>query len=96
MRSYSYRCSEVKACCEEKLDIRFRKSHELNGWFLLGDKKAARITVPKGRKEVKKGTFRSMAKQLELSVTEFAEVIDCTKSRRDYENLLKERILRKQ
>ena len=96
MSIHSYKCNRIKACCENKLEINFRTNNECNGWFLLDSEKVRRITIPKGRKEVKPGTFRSMARQLDLSVDEFVEVIECTKTKRDYENLLREKVEQQQ
>ena len=67
----------MKKCCEDKLDIEFRKGKEFNGWFILDGKKAARITVPKGRKTIRPKTYSNMARQLKLNVGEFDDLLEC-------------------
>jgi hypothetical protein len=89
MKQSSFDTNDVRKCCERKLEITFRHGKELNGWFRLGGRKAARITVPKGRKNIPPKTYKSMADQLRLSVQEFDELLECTLMRAGYEVLLK-------
>jgi len=87
--SYSgYRANDVKKCCENKLKIDFRGSKEMHGWFLLQGRKAAMITVPKGRKKVGKGLYHSMASQLRLSNDEFKDLLVCPLDKSGYERIL--------
>jgi len=94
MDNAKYHSQDIKTCCERKLDIEFRSGKEFNGWFVLNNKKAARVTVPKGRKPVPRGTYQNMAKQLKLEVSEFDELLSCTLTREEYERLLPDRPLR--
>jgi hypothetical protein len=73
----SFNTNDVKKCCENKLGIKLEGKKELNGWFWLDDKKTARITVPKGRKDIPPKTYKSMATQLKLSVDEFDQLLEC-------------------
>ncbi len=69
--------------------IAFKGRHELNGWFVLDDKKVARITVPHGRKFVPPKTYKSMATQLKLSIDEFDDLLECPLDRQKYESIIK-------
>lgn len=84
--------NDVKKCCEKKLDITFRVGKEFNGWFRLSDRKAARITVPKGRKRIPPKTYKSMATQLKLTVQQFDELLECSLMKEGYEELLREQL----
>ena len=89
MKQSGFDIYDVKKCCEKKLDINFRDGKEFNGWFRLGDRKAARITVPKGRKDIPPKTYKSMAVQLKLKVQQFDELLECTLMKDGYEELLR-------
>ena len=52
MDNKKYNTHEVKCICESKLKITFKGNKELNGYFMIDGKKAARITVAKGRKDI--------------------------------------------
>ena len=90
MDNVKYRTHEIKKICENKLQINFRDSKEFNGWFMLGDIKVARITVPKGKKEIPKATYSSMARQLLLNVQQFDELLACDIEREGYEKIVSE------
>jgi hypothetical protein len=89
MKQSGFDTNDVKKCCEKKLDITFRDGKELNGWFRLGGRKATRITVPKGRKNIPPKTYKSMASQLKLNAQQFDELLECTLMKDDYEELLR-------
>ena len=89
MQNGKYHTLDVKKRCEDKLDIKFRSGSEFNGWFWLDGKRAARVTVPKGRKPVPRGTYSSMAKQLKISVHDFDEFMDCPLTLEKYIKILK-------
>ena len=91
MKHASRRCHEILATCKTKLGIEFRKGKELSGWFSINGQKAVRITVPKGRKPAKLGTYRSMARQLQLTSSEFDDLLDCPLKREPYIRLLRQR-----
>ena len=88
MKNASFNTSDVKKCCENKLDIEFRQGKEFNGWFKLAGKKAARITIPKGRKPIPPKTYKSMAKQLKLTTSQFDDLLECPLDREDYNKIL--------
>ena len=92
MKNSQFNAHDVKKRCEGKLDIAFKGSHELNGWFVLDDKKVARITVPHGRKFVPPKTYKSMATQLKLSIDEFDDLLECPLDRQKYESIIKAQI----
>jgi hypothetical protein len=75
---------DVKRCCEVKLGVSFRPGHECNGWVEINGQKAARITVPKGRKPIPPKTYKSMARQLKLTVSEFDRLLRCPLTADEY------------
>jgi len=91
MDNAKYDTRDVKQCCGNKLGIEFRGGKEYNGWYCLDGKKAARITIPKGRKPVPPGTYKSMASQLKLAVGEFDNLLSCLMTRSAYEAKLRDR-----
>ena len=88
MRNNQYNTLDVKNICENKLEINFRGSKECNGWFLLNGKRAKRITVSKGRKPIPMGTYKSMARQLGLTVSQFDDLLLCPLDKAGYEEIL--------
>ena len=92
MKNASFHTSDIKKCCKEKLDIEFRAGKEFNGWYYLDDKKAARITIPKGRKPIPLKTYKSMAKQLKLTPRQFDDLLECPIGKTEYYDLLKDLI----
>lgn len=92
MKNASFQTNDIKKCCEKKLSIEFRKAKEFNGWYLLDDKKTARITVPKGRKFVPPKTYKSMATQLKLNVNQFDDLLVCPLDKDEYERIVREQI----
>ena len=90
MKNANFDTRDVKTTCENKLDIEFRKSKEFNGWFWLNGKKTKRITVPKGRKPVPRGTYKNMARQLGLNVSQFDDLLECPLDKESYEQILSE------
>ena len=69
--------SDVKRKCETKLAIEFREGKEYNGWFVHDGRKICRITVPMGRKEIRPGTYSSMARQLNLTAAKLDDLLEC-------------------
>jgi predicted RNA binding protein YcfA (HicA-like mRNA interferase family) len=92
MKNSQFNTHDVKQRCERKLDIAFKGSNELNGWFMLNDKKVARITVPHGRKVIPPKTYKSMATQLKLTTDEFDALLECPLDRQMYESIIKAQI----
>lgn len=91
MKNSSYDTNAVKKKCEVKLDIEFStKGPHYNGWYSLNGKKAARITISKGKKFIPKGTYSSMAKQLKLSVDQFDDLLECPLTKKKYDTIMEE------
>jgi len=93
MKNANFSTQDVKSCCENesKLGVEFRAGKEFNGWFKKDDKKICRITVPKGRKRIGKGLYRSMARQLNLTTGQFDELLECPLTKYEYEKILYEK-----
>ena len=89
MKNASFDTSDVKKCCENKLDIEFRDGKHFNGWYYLEGKRTARITVPKGRKPIHPKTYKSMASQLKLDVDQFDDLVECPIKKPEYEEIIK-------
>jgi len=89
MKNANFHTRDVKTICENKLGIEFRSGKEYNGWFLLDEKKVARISVPKGRKPIPRKTYKSMAMQLKLLVNEFDDFLECPIDKEKYEEILR-------
>jgi len=77
MKNAAFKTNDVKHCCERKLAITFREGKEYNGWVNINDKKFARITVSKGRKDIPPKTYKTMAKQLRLTTEQFDDLLEC-------------------
>ena len=90
MKNTSFDSQRIKGCCERKLNIEFRNAKEFNGWYVLGEKKIARITVPKGRKFVHPKTYKTMATQLKLNVGQFDELLECPLDNEGYKKILED------
>ncbi|MDI6793513.1 MAG: hypothetical protein QME81_11720 [bacterium] len=88
-----YLKQEVVAVLENKLAINFRVTKELNGWFVYEGKKIARVTIPKGRGDLRKGTQSSIINQLKLTNELFSRLIECPLGEEEYVQILKEKQL---
>jgi hypothetical protein len=94
MKNASFDTLVVKKRCEDKLNIVFRHNGELNGWFISGRLKVARITIPKGRKPIPPKTYKFMAKQLKLTVEEFDGLLECPIGYNEYiQILIKQKVI---
>jgi len=91
MQNKKYSHTNVKNRCENKFNINFRGTKELNGWFIHDGKKITRITVSKGhsKKGISIGTYKSMAKQLSLTINEFEDFLKCPLKLNGYLKILK-------
>lgn len=92
MKNASFHTRDVKTICERKLGIEFRSGKEYNGWFILDNKKTARITVAKGRKPIPRKTYKSMAMQLKLLVNEFDDLLECPIDKEKYLEILRSKL----
>ena len=88
MDNDKYNTKDVKEIVESKLGLEFRSGKEFNAWYRLNNKKVARLTVPKGRKSIPKGTYKSMANQLKLKIQDFDRLLDCPLSHEDYKRII--------
>jgi hypothetical protein len=92
MKNANFHTKDVKAICEKKLNIEFRSGKEYNGWFILDNKKIARITVAKGRKPIPRKTYKSMAQQLKLLVNQFDDLLECPINKEKYVEILRSKL----
>lgn len=92
MKNSKYNSHDVKVTCENKLNIEFRSTKEFTGWYIFNSNKVARITIPKGKKFLPPKTYKSLAIQLKLSVSEFDDFLDCPLDKENYDIILKERL----
>ena len=90
MKNAQFDTGNVKYTCENKLQVRFRKGKEFNGWFWLDGKKAKRVTIPKGRKPIPPKTYKSMARQLGLNTSQFDDLLECPLDKEGYEQILRQ------
>jgi len=89
----TWKKNKVKGSLEKKLNINFGGGKELNGWFYYKKQKILRVTIPKGRDELKIGTQNSIRNKLRLSSNDFDDLINCPLRLEDYINILKEKRL---
>lgn len=83
--------NQVKSSLEKKLYINFGGGKELNGWLYYKNREILRVTIPKGRDELKIGTQNSIRNKLRLSSTDFDDLINCPLKLEDYIDILKEK-----
>jgi hypothetical protein len=88
MNNSKYNTQDVRNRCEHKLDIEFRITKELNGWYKYDNKKICRVTVSKGRKALPPKTYQSIADQLKLSIDDFDRFMDCPLKKDEYDKIL--------
>ncbi len=73
-----YKANDVKNKIETKLHADFNTTKENNGWIYKNNKKFTRVTIPKGNKELAKGTLDSIVKkQLKLKKEDFETFMAC-------------------
>jgi len=85
--------NKVKDSLEKKLNINFGGGKELNGWLYYKKRKILRVTIPKGRGELKIGTQNAIRDKLRLNSPDFDDLINCPLRLEDYINILKEKRL---
>ena len=88
MNNSQYNTNDIKKKCETKLYIKFKCKKECNGWYRYNSNKITRITIPKGKKNVPKKTYSSMAKQLKLTIKQFDDFLKCTIDMEKYNKIL--------
>ncbi len=84
MKNASFDTYHVRKVCETKLNISFGKGKEGNGYFIYNGSRFARITIPKGRKNIPPKTYKCMALQLKLSVEQFDQLLECPLGLKEY------------
>jgi hypothetical protein len=62
----------------------------LNFWICHNGEEKFRVTIPKGRGELPKGTENSIRKQLRLDKTQFRAFVDCEMTASGYKRHLDE------
>jgi hypothetical protein len=92
MENQKYRSNDIKRICENKLSISFRDGKHYVGWYRLDGKKAARITVAMGKKDIPPKTYRTMAQTLKLNVDEFDLMLGCDIDGDSYREILRNKI----
>lgn len=91
MDNTKYNSQEIRKVCENKLEINFQARKHFKGWYKLNGVKTTKIIVPKGKKFIPKGTYKSMAEQLKLEIQEFDELLKCPLSHEEYKRIIKDR-----
>ncbi len=76
---------DVKHVIEVKLKIGHEATKETNVWYFLDGRKVLRVTYPKGRGPLTKGTAHSILNQLRLNPSQFSDLVKCPMSAEDYE-----------
>lgn len=71
------KAKEVHDAIRNKTDVEPRPSKELNSWIWRNGRKITRVTVPKGRDTLRKGTENSIRKQLLLGKPQFRDFVSC-------------------
>lgn len=70
-------CIQMRKAFESKNQVEFRTGKEPTGWIVENGKRVARITIPKGNKEIPVGTLSNMAKYLCVSRDQLIEYVKC-------------------
>ena len=94
MSKYNFTIQELTSAISKKLNLQFRIGKERNAWYELDGKKILRVTIPKGRGQVKIGTANSIRNQIKLSIEQYGDLIRCPISGKDYESIIREKIER--
>jgi hypothetical protein len=92
MENAKYNTHQVRDVCAKKLKLDFSGKKEQSAWYSVDGRNAVRLTIPHGRKPVRRGVYRSMAGQLKLHHIEFDRLLDCTLDREQYDVLLRQKI----
>ena len=86
-----WRKNQVKDVLNNKLEIAFGSGKELTGWFIYKSIKVTRVSIPKGRDHLTKGTQKAIRESLRLNSSEFDDLMDCPLRYDEYVDLLKNR-----
>lgn len=69
--------AKTRKAFETKNQVEFRTGKEPTGWIQNEGKKISRISIPKGNKDIPKGTLQNMAKYLSVSVDQLTDYVEC-------------------
>ncbi len=86
-----WRRNEVRNALKNKLEVVFASGKEPTGWFIYKGKKVTRVTVPKGRDTLKKGTQKSIRESLRLNSSNFDALLECPLRFNEYVGILKKK-----
>ncbi len=92
MLNAQFDSDNVVKICKRKLKISFRCNKEYNGWYMIGKRRVARITIPKGKKNISPGLYKGMAEDLLLSTSEFDNLMSCPLSGDGYKKIVQKRL----
>lgn len=76
----------------KKFEHEVRTGDEDNYKVFANGQCTGRVTIPKGKKKAKWGTFKSQCKQANLSEDEMREAAACRFGRHEYEAVMKRRL----
>ncbi len=86
MKLPSYRAAEIRGAFkkmeadssqEDKTGFVTNVTKHFNARFYYKGNYIARATVPKGRREIRRGTLNNIRSQLKMNLEEFADFADC-------------------
>lgn len=84
MKNAQFSSKDVRHACLKKLQMDRNCTSEDHCFIKFENAPAARITFPKGSKNLPPKTYKNMARQLRLSVEQFDEFLTCTFGYKDY------------
>lgn len=67
-----------------------RSTKEQNYWLEVDGKKSGRVTVPKGKKPLPRGTWGSICRQAGLTQDQMQLIVGCTHGYDDYVRWIRE------
>ena len=83
-----FKKQEIQKVIQNKLGLKPRVGKENNAYYLIDDKEVLRITYPKGKGDLHPKTIQSIKRQTELGWDDFADLIKCPLSAKDYEKVI--------
>ncbi|MDZ7752876.1 MAG: hypothetical protein U5S82_14755 [Gammaproteobacteria bacterium] len=75
---------------EQAVDTILKQRRNIMAGIILASLEPPRLTVPKGRKRIGIGLYKSMANQLCLTAKEFDDLLSCSLSAEAYDQKLRE------
>ena len=83
-----FKKQEIQRVIQNKLGLKPRVGKENNAYYKIEDKEVLRITYPKGKGDLHPKTQKSIRRQLALNGDDFADLIKCPLSAKDYEKVI--------